>query len=85
MQVNLDYDKIAKLIVAELHRHPVSWAWLSPGQLASYIDISERTLEEWRRKGIGPRFVRIGKHVRYKLADVDAYLDQEQKAQGMIS
>lgn len=35
--------------------------------------ISERTLEQWRWQGKGPRFLKIGARVVYRLADVEAY------------
>lgn len=79
MVINLDYEKLAKLIAEDLRQRPVSWEWLSPEQLASYIDVPERTLEEWRRKGTGPRCVRIGKHVRYRLRDVDAWMEEHSR------
>lgn len=49
---------------------------LSKNELADYLGIPHRTVDEWRRRGRGPRGVRVGKHVRYRLADVDAYLEQ---------
>ncbi len=35
--------------------------------------ISQRTLEAWRNRGIGPTVTKIGSCVRYRLADVEAY------------
>lgn len=75
--INLDYEKLAKLICEDLRQHPVSWEWLSPGQLASYIAVPERTLEEWRRYGKGPKFVKLGKHIRYRLRDVDRWAEEQ--------
>ncbi|KAA2237079.1 helix-turn-helix transcriptional regulator [Salinarimonas soli] len=42
-------------------------------ELARRWRLSPRTLEGWRRKGIGPRFVCIGRGVRYRLDDVAAF------------
>ena len=40
--------------------------YLSQKQLAERWGISERTLQDWRYKGIGPEFIRAGyKLVRY--------------------
>jgi hypothetical protein len=36
--------------------------------------ISARTLQRWRMEGMGPRFVRVGRLVRYRRLDLDAYL-----------
>lgn len=35
--------------------------------------ISERTLEQWRWQGKGPRFLKVGARVIYRLADIEAY------------
>ncbi|MCP2359688.1 putative DNA-binding transcriptional regulator AlpA [Nonomuraea thailandensis] len=31
------------------------------------------TVYAWNSRGGGPRYMKIGKHVRYKLADVEAW------------
>ncbi len=42
---------------------------------AKYLgDLRPNTLEGWRVKGIGPRWMKIGKLVRYDIAELDAYL-----------
>lgn len=42
-------------------------------QLARRWDMSHRTLEKWRWLGQGPAFLKIGGHVIYAMADVEAY------------
>lgn len=42
---------------------------------AARMNISHRTLPVWRVQGRGPRFIKIGKLVRYDEADVDAWLE----------
>jgi excisionase family DNA binding protein len=49
--------------------------YLTPPQLATLLGLSVRTIEDHRRKGTGPRFMRIGKHVRYALSDVRIWLE----------
>jgi len=34
------------------------------------------TLQEWRREGKGPPFVRLGRSVRYRRADLDAWAEK---------
>lgn len=34
---------------------------------------SKRTLDNWAYRGIGPAYLRIGRHRRYRLEDVEAY------------
>ena len=41
--------------------------------LAARWLISERTLEQWRWQGKGPRYLKIGARVVYRLADIEAY------------
>jgi excisionase family DNA binding protein len=48
---------------------------LSTQELADYLGVPVNTLYQWRNKGYGPAGRRIGKHVRYRPEDVDAWLD----------
>ncbi len=49
---------------------------LTPQSLADLLGLSLRTVEDHRRKGTGPRFMRIGKHVRYRMSDVQLWLEE---------
>ncbi len=51
----------------------MSVVWLTTEQLAVRLAVPKATLHQWRYKGEGPRSCRIGKHVRYRLADVEAW------------
>jgi predicted DNA-binding transcriptional regulator AlpA len=42
--------------------------------LATRLSVSRSTLQSWRYGGRGPRFIKLGRMVRYRNADVDAYL-----------
>jgi hypothetical protein len=46
---------------------------LSQRDLAGRLRISPRTLEGWRWRGTGPRFVKAGGRVLYRLEDVEAF------------
>ncbi|SFK77434.1 helix-turn-helix transcriptional regulator [Shimia haliotis] len=46
---------------------------LSTKLLSRRWNIAPRTLERWRAEGRGPQFVRIGRHVRYRQADIQAF------------
>ena len=35
--------------------------------------MSERTLERWRWLGKGPRYLKLGGHVAYRLEDIEAF------------
>ncbi len=42
--------------------------------LAVRLGVSRSTLQSWRYAGRGPRFIKLGRLVRYRNADVDAFL-----------
>jgi hypothetical protein len=42
-------------------------------QLAARWGISHRTLERWRWTGVGPKFLKVGGRVVYRLSDVQEY------------
>jgi len=46
---------------------------ITQDQLADRWMISPRTLEQWRWLGRGPKFLKIGARVLYRLEDVEAY------------
>ncbi|MEO1686688.1 MAG: helix-turn-helix domain-containing protein [Pseudomonadota bacterium] len=46
---------------------------LNQVELAERWDLSPRTLEQWRWRGVGPRYLKIGGRVLYPLAEVEAY------------
>lgn len=50
----------------------------TPQDVAAYLKIPVKTLAEWRSKGTGPAFHKVGVHVRYRWADVDLWLCQKQ-------
>ncbi|MGV9794428.1 helix-turn-helix domain-containing protein [Gordonia sp. NPDC003422] len=43
---------------------------------ASYLDVSRGTLDNWRSQGRGPAYVRQGRMIRYRRADLDAWMAQ---------
>jgi hypothetical protein len=46
---------------------------LTQGQLADRWQMSPRTLERWRWLGEGPRFLKLGGRVVYRIVDVELY------------
>lgn len=48
---------------------------LSEREAAAYLGVrSERTLQDWRHRKIGPAYSKLGRRVVYDLADLDAFL-----------
>ncbi len=48
---------------------------LDVAELASYCNVAESAPYYWRKNGTGPRAVRVGRHLRYRRRDVDAWLE----------
>lgn len=46
---------------------------LRQSELADRWNMSERTLEAWRSKGTGPRYLKIGGRVSYRLEDIEEF------------
>jgi excisionase family DNA binding protein len=48
-------------------------------EAAEYLGLTESTLEKWRCYGTGPRFCKVGRSVRYRMADIEKYLTENTK------
>ncbi len=53
---------------------------LTPDDVAALCGVPKATLYVWRSKNRGPRAIRIGKHLRYRQADFDAWLEEQADA-----
>ncbi len=42
--------------------------------LADYLGVPIKTIRSWRLRGTGPVGIRVGKHIRYRRADIEAWL-----------
>ena len=49
---------------------------MTPPEVADYLKVPVLTLQTWRAKRKGPRVYRVGKHVRYRRDDLDAWLER---------
>ena len=69
--------------VRELQNHPaIPRVWVSPEGAAEYLSVSARILEDWRRAGTGPAWHRAGgRLIRYRLSDVDAWVEAQREGQ----
>lgn len=50
-------------------------------EVARYLGLPLSTLERWARLRTGPEYLRIGRHTRYRWADVDAWVDAQSRQQ----
>jgi excisionase family DNA binding protein len=55
-------------------RAPDSGRALTEREVAELLGLSVATLRAWRHRGKGPRFLRLGRSVRYLPADVDEFV-----------
>jgi predicted DNA-binding transcriptional regulator AlpA len=55
---------------------------LGPDDLADLIGVPAKTLADWRSRGLGPTYVRVGRHVRYRPAAVEAWLEAQVAGHG---
>lgn len=49
-------------------------AALGNAQAALYVGVAPGTLANWRARGEGPSYVRVGTRIVYRVADLDAWL-----------
>lgn len=55
---------------------------VTPERLAKELGVTEKTLSQWRYKGTGPRYLKLGgagrtNPVRYRRADISRWLDAQ--------
>ena len=50
---------------------------ISPHEAATRLGVKRSTLNNWRWRGVGPSFVKIGNRVRYRTCDLATYLDAQ--------
>jgi excisionase family DNA binding protein len=45
--------------------------------VATFLGVPVQTIYDWRTRGYGPKGRRVGKYVRFRPEDVDAWVDQQ--------
>lgn len=53
--------------------------------LADLVGVNIKTLQKWRWQRTGPAFVKIGRLVRYRRTDVEAWLDKQTVTSGEVA
>jgi hypothetical protein len=48
---------------------------LTEVEAAEHLNVPRRTLSTWRQRGQGPRFIKMESMIRYRLADLDAFIE----------
>nr|NJM01832.1 helix-turn-helix domain-containing protein [Desulfobacula sp.] len=58
-------------------QHEIKIQFLNTKKTAAVLGVKDNTLEIWRHRGIGPKFVKIGGAVRYRIGDLEAYIEAQ--------
>ena len=45
-------------------------------QVAEYLQVPVQTLYLWHHKGTGPTAIKVGRHLRYRQSDLDAWVQR---------
>ena len=48
----------------------------SAEDLSGFLGIPLKTIYNWRHKRTGPQAIKVGRHLRYRRADVEQWLDE---------
>lgn len=51
--------------------------WLTLEEIAAELGVPVRTIYAWRTRSLGPHGYKIGKHVRVKRTDLNAWLERQ--------
>jgi excisionase family DNA binding protein len=54
-------------------------ALMTENEFADYLNIGYGTPKDWRYRKVGPPWFKVGGMVRYRKADVDAWLERQQQ------
>jgi excisionase family DNA binding protein len=49
---------------------------LSPPEVAAFLGVPLQTIYRWRYRHEGPRGYRVGRHVRYRVTDIERWLEE---------
>lgn len=66
-------DRSTNMLIATDKTDPASL--LNEDDAAGFLGVSERTLQGWRVSGAGPKFVKLGRIVRYRRIDLIDFID----------
>ena len=50
---------------------------LTPKELAKYLGVATHTLSTYRMCGTGPKYIKLGRVIRYKFNDVLDWIDEK--------
>lgn len=50
---------------------------LTTGELAALFKVPAKTPVQWRLWGKGPKYIKVGRHIRYRPVDVERWLESQ--------
>jgi hypothetical protein len=53
--------------------------YLTEGDAAAFLHVSQRTLQGWRWRGGGPPFLKLGRAVRYEPHQLREWIDRQRR------
>jgi excisionase family DNA binding protein len=57
-----------------INKRAVRQPLMSVKELAELLQVSVKTIYDWRYRGLGPTAIRVGRHVRYDPGEVERWL-----------
>lgn len=45
-------------------------------EASKILQTPKKTLQHWRYIGVGPKYIKVGRSVRYRLSDLQSFLDE---------
>jgi excisionase family DNA binding protein len=52
---------------------------LTVKEAAAYLRVPVETMRQWRYKGTGPGHAKVGRHIRYRQAELDRWLAERER------
>ncbi len=50
---------------------------LGVSEVAEWLNVPVATLYQWRTRGDGPRGIRVGRYVKFRRSDIDAWIERQ--------
>lgn len=72
----VEYQSASSAARAALEMRVLLQHFLTAQELADYVGVPLSTVYRWRRVNSGPVGVRIGKHLRFRISDVETWVEQ---------
>ena len=63
----------------------LSESLLNTTEAAKYLGVHPMTLWRWRKLGLGPKYLRVERQIRYMPRDLDEYTDAIREGLGYVA